>query len=329
MRKLQPFFLLSLALAFVFSLAACSPSEKETDEQSQDNEYSHYDDVDQGEPDIEELMTADGWRKGKLRIEVDIQQGGGHDESGLFSDWTSIVKAVSEIDVMVAEDLRPYVSTPPLADINALEYEPFSLIDPDANNILSSEVTYNATWKVTTPDAKEEKQGNFTGVVDRVYLKTLKPSLYGPGYEAYLEISVSGHLKTQETLTGYGQPPITSGIDEQRTQEIVFNLHPVPNNDKLNDYEFLEEGLDEVGREAITKHKMEMLSLLNQLHQDTLPVQMESRAGMISEATEDKLTLVYQYIGTNEVGLAAMMDLNSGITKDNKIKITIELMANP
>ena len=89
------------------------------------------------------------------------------------------------------------------------------------------------------------------------------------------------------------------------------------------------EGLDDIGREAITQQKMDMLSLLNELHKDALPVQTQIRAGMVSEATRDTLTMTYEYTGNKVVGYAAMMGVNAGMADQNRIKITIQLIANP
>lgn len=329
MRKLQLIFLSTLALAFTLSLIACSPSEKETDEQTQTDEYTQNNDQSLDEPTHEELMAADGWRKGKLHIEIDIQQDGGTDESGVKSAWTSILKAVSEADVMLAEDLRPYVTEGPLPDTEALQYEPFSLIDLDAKTVQSSEVLDKATWSVSSDEITGSNEGEFKGVVDRVYLQSLHPSLFGPGYEASLKLNITGQLKTREVLSAKGQAPVTTEKDKEVTEEIVYYLHPVPNADKLNDYEYLPEGIDDSLKESLTKQNLEMLSLLNELNKDAQPVQGQIRAGMISEATEDSLTLTYEYTGNKEVGHAAMMGVTAGMAKNNRVKITIKLTANP
>lgn len=328
MRKFHTAYAPSLLIVFMLSLWGCSPSEQETNEQPQaDVEESQ-----SMEPTQEELMAADGWRRGKLRIEVDIQQDGDNSEPGdasIKSHWTSSIKVVSEENVMVAEDLRPYVSEPPLADTDALAYRPFIELDLDVNTIQSSQVHHIATSSISGPGIKGSHQGEFKGVVDRVNLQSLHPSLFGPGYEAYLTIDITGQLKTREVNSADGQTPITTEKDQEATDEIIYILHPVPNADKLNDYEYLPEIGNEALNEEITKQHLEMLSVLNQNYQDTLPVQGQVRAGMKSEATKDSLTMTYEYRGNKEVGYAGMMGVTTGIADTSLVKITIQLTATP
>ena len=328
MRKLHTAYAPSLFIVFMLSLWGCSPSEQETNEQPE----ASVEENQSMAPIQEELMAADGWRRGKLRIEVDVHQEGGNSEPGetsVESHWTSSTKVVSEENVMVAEDLRPYVTEGPLADTDALAYEPFTQLEPDANTIQSSQVNHVATWSVSSPEIKGTNQGEFKGVVNRVYLQSLHPSLFGPGYEAYLKIDITGQLKTREVLSADGQAPVTNEIDREATDEIIYSLHPVPNADKLNDYNYLPEGVDEELKEGLTKQHLDMLSLLNQTYQDTLPVQGQIRAGMKSEATKDSLTMTYEYQGNKEVGHAVMMGVNAGMADTSLVKMTIQLTANP
>lgn len=328
MRKLQSVFLSTLAFFFAFSLIACSPSDEGKNEQTQtSDEYSQDEQVTQSEPSQEELMAADGWRKGKLRIEIEVTQDGGNKESGVESHWTSVIKAVSEADVMVAEDLRPYVSEGPLPNTDVLQYEPFRYINADADSIQSSEVLYTAFWSTSSDGFKANKKGEYTGKVDRVYLQSLHPSLFGKGYEAYLKINLTGQLKAQEVLSGEGQQPVTTDIDKEVTEEIIYSLHPIPNETELNDYQYLPEGIDEAAKDALVKRNLEMLSLLKEVYKDTQPVQMQIRAGMTSEATEDNLVMTYEYTGNKVVGHAAMMGINSGMANNNLTKIIIQLTA--
>lgn len=332
MRAFQPVYLLSVTLFLILSLSGCSSSEQESDESSSDTAYNQDDNSSQEEPSQEQLYLADGWRKGKLHIEIAIQQDGGTTDPGdtsLESRWTSTITGTSDLDVVVAKDLRPYVSQGPLANTLVQEYEPFRLIDQDALSVQASEVLYTATESITSNEVKSSHQGEYKGHLDRIYLQSLNPSLFGPGYEAYLKLNTRGQLKTREVISGEGQTPITNESNEEKTEEIVYSLHPVPNADKLNDYDYLPAGVNDEMKQAIVKQNMDMLSLLNDAYKDNLPAQGQIRAGMVSEATQDSLTMTYEYTGNKELGRAIMMGFMTGNTNHNSIKIRIQLTANP
>jgi hypothetical protein len=333
-RSLDLFSSTSIYILFftsLISITACSPSEKDKkDGEQTDTSINQYE-TDTQETIPEEEMTApDGWRKGKLRIQIDIQQAGGvfPPKDGVTSEWTSKIHLVSEADVMLAEDLRPYVTEGPLPNTQALEYEPFYLIDPNVETIKSSEVDYKASWAVNTSEIKNTIHGTLKGVVDRVYLQALHPSLYGPGYEASIVFNVTGQLKKEDVIFTEGQP-ITNNIDEKKSEEVSYHLHPVPNAEKLNNYDYVPEGIDESLKQSLIQQKLDTLSLLNQTYKDSLPVQGPIRAGTKSEATQNKLTLTYEYNGDKEVSHAAMIGVNVGMATTSKTKITIELTATP
>lgn len=309
-------------LSFLALLAGCSPSEKSKeakDEASTAQENQ--------EPSQETMLAADGWRKGTLHIEVEIIQSGDQHEAG-NSQWASTIKAVSDAKVMLAPDLSPFVSSDPIKVEDVNQYEPFRVIDINADTVVSSEASHTAKWLLESDGISDDKQGEFTGKVNRVYLQSLNPSLYGPGYDAYLKINVAGKMKTKETLGGKGQPPVTTESEKDTEQEIVFFLHPVPNKDKLNDYPYIPPTASEELKQEMIKRNMETLSILNQLYADSLPVQGEIRAGMKTEATKDKLEMSYTYTGNKEVGYAAMLGVTSGMANTNKTNIKITLTAD-
>lgn len=313
LHQFKSILLLSL---FVF-IASCSPSEKSNESPQATDEASTQ--------EAEDPITDDGWRKGTLHIEVDITQSGDQKDSAIDSNWATEIKAVSEEKVMLAPDLRPFVNTPPIQVEDVTQYEPFRLIDPNADTIKSSQASHTAKWIVSSDGNKLENLGDFTGKVSRVYLQSLHPSLFGKGYEAYLKINLDGTIKTSSIMSGTASANEQS--EKETTQEIVFVLHPVP-QDKLNDYPYLPAAMDEEMRKHVVQQNIELLDLLKQTYADSLPVQGDIRAGMKSEATQDKLTMTYEYTGTKQVGYAAMLGVNAGLAKINKISIKMILEAD-
>lgn len=308
----------SIALALL--LAHCSPKTEAPTESTQPETTQS--------STTENSDTPEGMRKGKLKIEVSISQTGGDQPAGaeaVQTSWNSKLTLVSEDDVYIVNDLRPYVTSGPLADTLIGDYEPFSYIDQNVNGITSSEVNYTASRSLKTKDASENVQGTYNAKVTRVYLQGLHPSLFGPGYEAYLRLNTLGKLSINGTISAPGVAAIPQNDEKEKDDEIIFSLHPVPNKDKLNDYDVLPEGIDQSTKDMFTKKNMEMLDLLNQTYADTLPVQAQIRAGAVTEATKDKLTLTYKYTGVKDIGLAAMLGVTAGGTKTNDTTIVISL----
>lgn len=298
-------------------IASCSPAEKSSESQQTAESSSTQ--------EAEDPIADDGWRKGILRIEVEITQSGDQNNEAMQSEWASSIKVVSEDKVKIAPDLRPFVNTAPLKVEDVRQYEPFRLVDPDADTIKSTQASHTATSTISSDGTKMESRGSFVGKVSRVYLQSLSPSLFGQGYEAYLKLNLDGQIKTTTVMSGTAS---TSEADTKATsQEIVFILHPAP-SDKLNDYPYFPEGMDEDMKKRVTQQNVEMLDLLKQSYADSLPVQGDIRAGMKSEATQDKLTLTYEYTGTKQVGYAAMLGVNVGLLKTNKISIKMTLEAD-
>lgn len=313
LQHLKSIFLISL---FAF-IASCSPSDKSNESQTSADASSTQ--------EAEDPVADDGWRKGTLHIEVEITQSGDQNNEAMTSEWASSIKVVSEGKVKIAPDLRPFVNAAPLKLEDVTQYEPFRMIDPDADTIKSSQASHTATSIISADGAKMESRGSFVGKVSRVYLQSLTPSLFGQGYDAYLKLNLEGQIKTSTVMSGTAS---TNEADTKDTnQEIVFILHPVP-SDKLNDYPYLPEGMDEEMKKRVIQQNVEMLDLLKQTYADSLPVQGDIRAGMKSEATQDKLTLTYEYTGTKQVGYAAMLGVNAGLPKTNKISIKMTLEAD-
>lgn len=329
---LRPLHIAGLSVLLACTLMGCSPSSN--DEQSTSDENTYQDSqtqTDDSQQDDQQIEA--GWRKGKLHIEISIEQKGGDDQSSdgtkMVSQAKSTLIAISDEDVLVVDDLRPYVSAGPLADTNVMDYEPFRAVDMDKNWITSSQVHYQADYSLISDDISSTKTGEYTAKVTRIYLQGLHPSLFGPGYEADLRISTEGQLKTHEVISGTGQPPIANNEDKASSEDLDFYLHPVPNADKLNDYDYLPAMTPQELKETMEKHNLETLGILNELYKDSLPVQTAIRAGAVSKATKDSLTINWEYTGTKEVGLAVMTGVPAAAVKDNQMKISIQLTANP
>ncbi|MFO1389111.1 hypothetical protein [Cellvibrio sp.] len=313
LQHLKSIFFIGL-FAFITS---CSPSEKSNESQQTADTSSTQ--------EAEDPVADDGWRKGTLRIELEITQSGDQNDSVINSTWATAIKATSEEKVMLAPDLRPFVNTAPLKVEDVTQYEPFRQINPDADTVKSSQASHTATWIVSSDGNKLENHGNFVGKVSRVYLQSLHPSLFGNGYDAYLKINLEGNTKTSSSMSGAAAA--NEQNEKEAAQEIVFILHPVP-QDKLNDYSYLPDAMDEEMKKRVIQQNVELLDLLKQTYADSLPVQGDIRAGMKSEATQDKLTMTYEYNGTKQVGYAAMLGVNAGMTKSNKISIKMVLEAD-
>ena len=102
-------------------------------------------------------------------------------------------------------------------------------------------------------------------------------------------------------------------------------LYPVPNKDKLNDYPYLPDMANEELKTELNKQQVELLSLINQLYADSFPVQSQIRAGMLTEATKDVLTLTYEYTGEKQLVFIASMESLAAKISPNLLRIKITL----
>ncbi|RYE52877.1 MAG: hypothetical protein EOP48_15520 [Sphingobacteriales bacterium] len=327
-----PFFLrLCFGALLCLSLFNCSPSAPpEAEQETSKEEVSDVDDPDQ-------LMLKDGWRYGSLKIEVEVQQVGHSHEKGkteILSDWNTVVKAMSEEDVLVVEDFRAIVEKDPDPEqrLTALEFEPFYRSSSATEAKLSGSLTHKAHFALSDAESidllSSVRDAEQNGAVENLSIKSLHPSLFGKGYEASVELKLKGLRKVVETnkLRSAAEPIVTSE-EKEVVETLSFLLFPVPNKGELNDYSYIPELAPEEMKERLKTHNLETLSLLNQLHADTLPAQSQMRAGMLTVATKDELKLAYEYNGEKQLPFIASLESLVGKASPNLLRITITLKA--
>ncbi len=320
------------SVCLILMLSHCSPSHENKDAELQTttapSEQAAAD-------DSTHAMLKEGWRKGVLTIDVEINQKGQGESKGkqeMVADWLTTMKVTSEQQVLVVKDLRIFVSQIPSSEElkDVMDFEPYSLLEEEAK--VTGSISHSATFSLLDPESidlvKATKAAEASGVIERVHLGSLHPSLFGKGYEASLEIDLKMQRKYTEMLYPPKAEPVVTKEDKEVVETLAWYLHPAPNSEKLNDYPYIPEGVPAELKESIVKQKMEMLSTLQQIHADTFPVQSKMRAGMLTVATKDDLTLTYEYAGDKQLSFFPSIESLSGKSSPNQLKIKITLKAN-
>jgi hypothetical protein len=321
-----------LYLLLGLSLAHCSPSDKGKEEStSEQADASTNADGDEAN-ERENLMRQDGYRPGTLVIEVDMQQKGQGDENGMKTNWETNIQAKSVNKVWVVKDLRPFVSEEPDSDLrkNAIDYEPFSWWEGADDGVLSGNLTHAASFAMETNDSASIKRAaTETGTVRNLHLQSLKPSLYGKGYDASITLEIDGKRQLNSTMSSKDLPqPMVENTNTDVSEKFDYILFPAPNADgKLNDYPYVPALVGDELKAQITQRHMETMDLLKQAAADSFPVQNTLRAGAVSEATKDQLIITYEYSGEKQLPFIISLDSFAGKASPNLLKIKITLKA--
>lgn len=321
-----------LYLLLGLSLAHCSPSPDKSTAEDTATEQAEANAGDSGDEakEREKLMRQDGYRPGTLVVEVDMQQKGQGDENGMKANWETTVQAKSVSKVWIVKDLRPFVSEEPDGDLRkkAIDYEPFSWWEGADDGVMSGSLTHAAASSLESNDSTSMKRAvTETGSIRSLHLQSLKPSLYGKGYEASITLEIEGKRQLNSTISSKELPqPMVENTNTDVNEKFDFMLFPAPNADgKLNDYPYVPALVGDELKAEITKHHMETMDLLKQAVADSLPIQNTLRAGAESEATKDQLTVTYEYTGDKQLPFILSLDSLVGKSSPNLLRIKVTL----
>jgi hypothetical protein len=335
------FFFVLCAIFIGGLLSGCSPSDENdaayVDEQWESD--SQYD----GDP-YEQQKLSEGWRHGTLKVEVEISQGAEQDinDPGTrlrgpttgSTNWQGSLTASNEIRVLVQPDLRVLVPTEGGDEERraALETDPFYEIgDVYIDDGKVGETRYKAYWHHREPESNQliestrhiEEQGTVT----RLVVDDIRPSLYGPGWEAQVAFNTETRRTRVETnLLVDAAAPVTNNEEFEDSESFSFLLYPTPNAQGLNDYPYLDPDMPASFHERITEGHLHTLSLLHQLRD--APALTSMLVGLETKASKDQLILSYHYSGNKRIPMWAGLEGMVAKPDNGTFKITITLTAN-
>lgn len=334
------FFFVLCAIFIGGLLSGCSPSDENdaayVDEQWESD--SQYD----GDP-YEQQMLSEGWRHGTLKVEVEISQGAEQDinDPGTrlrgpttgSTNWQGYLTASSEVRVLVQPDLRVLVPAEGSDEVRraAFESKPFYVTDVYIEDGKVGETRYKAYWHHREPESNQliestrhiEEQGTVT----RLVVDDIRPSLYGPGWEAQVVFDTETSRKHEEThfLVNAAEPMTVTEEVEDR-ESFSFLLYPAPNAQNLNNYPYLDPQLPPNLQKSITQGYLDTLALLHQLRD--APALTSMLVGLETKASKDQLILSYHYSGNKRIPMWAGLEGMVAKPDNGTFKITITLTAN-
>lgn len=323
-----------LYLLLGLGLAHCSPSPDKTKAEDTATEQTQANAGDGDEAkEREKLMRQDGYRPGTLVVEVDMQQKGQGDENGMKANWETTIQAKSVSKVWIVKDLRPFVSEEPDSDLRAkaIDYEPFSWWEGADDGVVTGSLTHAAASTMEANDSTSMKRAvTETGTIRSLHVQSLKPSLYGKGYDASINLEIDAKRKLNSTISSKELPqPMVENTDTEVNEKFDYILFPAPNADgKLNDYPYVPPLVGDELKADITKHHMETMDVLKQAAADSFPVQNTLRAGAKSDATKDQLTITYEYTGEKQLPFIISLDSFIGKSSPNLLRIKVTLKAD-
>lgn len=323
-----------LCVLLGLGLTHCSPSPDKNKAEETTTEQTEANTADAGGDDAkerDELMRKDGYRPGTLVVEVEMQQKGQGAEGGMTSNWETTIQAKSVSKVWIVKDLRPFVSEEPDAEQrkNAIDYEPFSWWSGADDSVMTGSLTHAASFTMedSSSSTNVKRAVTETGTIKYLHLQSLKPSLYGKGYDASITLEIDGKRKLNSTMSSKDTPqPIVENKDEEVNEKFDYMLFPAPNADgKLNDYLYVPPLVGDELKEQITKRHMETMDILKQAAADSFPAQSTLRAGAKTEATKDQLTVTYEYTGEKQLPFIISLESMGGKSSPNLLRIKITL----
>lgn len=321
-------------------LSGCSPSDEGdaeyVDEQWEDD--SQFD----GDP-YEQQMLSDGWRHGTLKVELEIKQGGEEDISDPgtrlrgpttgSTNWQGSLTASNEIPVLVQSDLRVLVPTEGSDEVRraALESKPFYVSDSNTDDSSVGETRYKAYWHHREPESNQlieiTRHIEEHGTVSGLRVDDMRPSLYGPGWEAQITFNTETRHKRVETNLHVDAPePMSNNEEFDDSESFSFSLYPAPNTQGLNDYPYLDPEMPTSFHENLTQGHLRTLALLHQ--QRDAPVLSTMLAGLETKASKDQLVLSYHYSGDKRIPMWAGLEAMAAKPDSGTFKITITLTAD-
>jgi hypothetical protein len=318
-----------LCLLLGLGLTHCSPAEKDKAEDVAEQSEASNGDAKDDAKERETMMRNDGYRPGTLMIEVDMQQKG----EGGEANWETNIQAKSVSKVWIVKDLRPFVSEEPDSELRkqAIDYEPFSWWDGADDGKVTGSLTHAASSSLEGSDSMSVKRAvTETGTIRSLHLQSLKPSLYGKGYDASISLEIDAKRQLNSTMMSKELPqPVVENSNTDVNEKFDYILFPRPNADgKLNDFPYVPALVGDELKAQITKHHMETMDLLKQAADDSFPVQNTLRAGATSEASKDQLTVTYEYTGEKQLPFIISLESFAGKSSPNLLRIKITLKAD-
>lgn len=322
-------------------LSGCSPAGE--DEPDYADEQWEEEELAEGDPYLQQHLD-DGWRYGTLRVEFELHQRGEETieqpamrlrgPSTTSIKWQTHITATKEQPVLVLPDLNVTVPTDHADYKEAqfiLESLPFYVSDSLEDGQLTSNIFHTLSWHHLEPESNQmiegKRQVDEQGIISDLLVNRLNPSLYGPGWEAALDLATETHRISNFTgIPPDNAQPVTINEASDQSERYSFLLYPTPNTRGLNAYPYLDPEMPANFNEKITHGHLQTLAMLQQLHH--APALATMRAGVKSQATKDQLTLRYSYSGDKQIpylageeGLTAKPDINT-------INIVITLTAD-
>ncbi|MBU6953225.1 hypothetical protein [Hahella sp. HN01] len=342
-----PLLFRCLTLAGVTFLSACSDSSPDVGSPSDDGvdappEYRVDGDMDSQDDALDWNPADDGWRKGRLFVELKIEQEASKVEhkvhQGLSGpettqiDWTYSLVANADQAVWIRPDLDKLIpEMAPEYGRGSWESEPYMPLNDDSELVVQGDVKVSLYFDSQTPDASDyvrtRREVSASGKVTGLTIKTLQPSLYGQGYELYAEWEPSLNVRDIATLTdrkGADQVLDESGSSNE---PIKLRLYPTLNADGINDYPLASSDDPAEIKEGMKKFEQEVWQSLQQL--PDAPVLGEIRTGLITEQSKDSLTLTYEYSGDKQMPYWPSLEaLAARPDRKNTMKVRVRLQVD-
>ena len=297
-------------------------------------------------PDQDQQMIKDGWRRGTLTLRIDINQKGAehtltpgdslHGPSETKTEWETTVNAVREQDVLVAPDLT--VIVPDTTDVDELrsayKSAPYFVSDAAPAARISGSLVSRSRWSYNYPAADDfisiTRAFDETGVIEDLNITRINPSIFGAGYDAFVEFTVGFSSRSVETMVPKGGgPPVVKNENAERAESLRLMLHPVPNPDQLNNFPYDDSELPDALKGVQKKRDLEMLATLKNIAADVFPVQTELRAGMLTQATKDELVLSYEYAGAKQVPFFMGPEALGTKPEPNSLRVKVVVKTKP
>ncbi|WLQ15819.1 hypothetical protein O5O45_07820 [Hahella aquimaris] len=342
-----PLLFRCMALAGIALLSACSDSSSDAgyaDDDAADTppDYSADSDMDIQDDVLDWNPANDGWRKGRLFVELRIEQEGSKVEhkvhQGLSGpettqiDWTYSLVANGDQAVWTRPDLDKLTpDMDPEYGRSSWESEPYMPLNDDSELVVQGNVKVSLYFDSQTPDASDYvrtmREVSAEGKVSGLTIKALQPSLFGQGYELSAEWEPSLNVRDITTLTdrkGANQVLDESGAFNE---PIKLRLYPALNPDGINDYPLAANDDPADVKAGMKKFEQEIWQSLQQL--SDAPILGEGRTGLVTEQSKDSLTLTYEYSGDKQMPYWPSLEtLAAKPDKKNTMKVRVRLQVD-
>lgn len=246
----------------------------------------------------EKKFLAEGWRPGRLKLRLVVDQGGKLEEhsgagGGTLThiEWLFKVNIDQAWPILVAPDLS---RVPPSSDGRL---SPIHFVERSSSPAQNGEVVYLKHMLLSTPNsgkyANLHELTTAHGKVGNLSLSGLEPSIYGEGYELVLDINY--HLNFERSKTAVAIAGENARSDENVTTRERLRMHffPAPDSNRLQAY--LSRPNSELSGEAREAERELALAVMGGLESITAGKTLigDLRPGLKWRATKDELILSY------------------------------------